>query len=134
MMCSIRRLCLGNEDVIRCIAVRDSILFQHAHYVLEQRGLQFDDLHAFHAPQPSAIVNKDAHDAPLQRQITRADRQHKSAIPGDTSEGELVVRGFNAVMHGEDDSMGENIVAEEYQKGYMYRESVVRYSMVKVCN
>ena len=40
----------------------------------------------------------------------------------------------NAVMHGEDDSMGENIVAEEYQKGYMYRESVVRYSMVKVCN
>lgn len=40
----------------------------------------------------------------------------------------------NAVMHGEDDSLGENIVAEEYQKGYMYRESVVRYSMVKVCN
>ena len=40
----------------------------------------------------------------------------------------------NAVMHGEDDSMGENIVAEEYQKGYMYRESVVRYSMVKVIN
>lgn len=40
----------------------------------------------------------------------------------------------NAVMHGEDDSMGENIIAEEYQKGYMYRESVVRYSMVKVIN
>ena len=40
----------------------------------------------------------------------------------------------NAVMHGEDDSLGENIVAEEYQKGYMYRESVVRYSMVKVMN
>ena len=40
----------------------------------------------------------------------------------------------NAVMHGEDDSMGENIVAEEYQKGYMYRETVVRYSMVKVVN
>ena len=40
----------------------------------------------------------------------------------------------NAVMHGEDDSLGENIVAEEYQKGYMYRESVVRYSMVKVVN
>ena len=40
----------------------------------------------------------------------------------------------NAVMHGEDDSMGENIIAEEFQKGYMYRESVVRYSMVKVVN
>ncbi len=40
----------------------------------------------------------------------------------------------NAVMHGEDDSLGENIIAEEFQKGYMYRESVVRYSMVKVVN
>lgn len=40
----------------------------------------------------------------------------------------------NAVMHGEDENLGENVVAEEYQKGYMYRESVVRYSMVKVCN
>ena len=40
----------------------------------------------------------------------------------------------NAVMHGEDDSLGENIVAEEFQKGYMYRESVVRHSMVKVVN
>ncbi len=40
----------------------------------------------------------------------------------------------NAVMHGEDENLGENIIAEEYQKGYMYRESVVRYSMVKVVN
>lgn len=40
----------------------------------------------------------------------------------------------NAVMHGEDENLGENIIAEEYQKGYMYRENVVRYSMVKVCN
>lgn len=40
----------------------------------------------------------------------------------------------NAVMHGEDESMGENIVSEELQKGYMYKESVVRPSMVKVVN
>ena len=40
----------------------------------------------------------------------------------------------NAVMHGEDDSVGENILAEEMQKGYMYKESVVRPSMVKVVN
>ena len=40
----------------------------------------------------------------------------------------------NAVMHVEDDSFGENIVAEEFQKGYMYRDSVVRHSMVKVAN
>ena len=36
----------------------------------------------------------------------------------------------NAVMHVEDEELGENIIAEEFQKGYMYRESVVRHSMV----
>ena len=40
----------------------------------------------------------------------------------------------NAVMHVEDDTVGENIVVEEFQKGYTYRDSVVRYSMVKVAN
>lgn len=40
----------------------------------------------------------------------------------------------NAVMHVEDDSFGENVVAEVLQKGYTYRESVVRHSMVKVAN
>lgn len=40
----------------------------------------------------------------------------------------------NAVMHIEDESLGENIVAEEFQKGYMYRDTVIRYSMVKVAN
>ena len=40
----------------------------------------------------------------------------------------------NAVMHVEDDGVGENIVVEEFQKGYMYKESVVRHSMVKVAN
>ena len=40
----------------------------------------------------------------------------------------------NAVMHVEDESFGENIVAEELQKGYTYRGAVVRYSMVKVAN
>ncbi|MCR5215464.1 MAG: nucleotide exchange factor GrpE [Lachnospiraceae bacterium] len=40
----------------------------------------------------------------------------------------------NAVMHVEDESLGENVVAEEFQKGYTYRGSVVRHSMVKVAN
>ena len=40
----------------------------------------------------------------------------------------------NAVMHVEDESLGENVVAEEFQKGYMYKDSVLRYSMVKVAN
>lgn len=40
----------------------------------------------------------------------------------------------NAVMHIEDEELGDNIVAEEFQKGYTYRENVVRHSMVKVAN
>lgn len=40
----------------------------------------------------------------------------------------------NAVMHVEDEELGENVVAEEMQKGYMYKDSVLRYSMVKVAN
>lgn len=40
----------------------------------------------------------------------------------------------NAVMRGEDEELGENIISEEFQKGYLYRDSVVRHSMVKVVN
>lgn len=40
----------------------------------------------------------------------------------------------NAVMHEEDPEQGENIVAEEFLKGYMYKDTVVRHSMVKVVN
>ena len=40
----------------------------------------------------------------------------------------------NAVMHVEDEEVGENIVVEEFQEGYTYRDTVVRHSMVKVAN
>lgn len=40
----------------------------------------------------------------------------------------------NAVMHVEDESLGENVVAEELQKGYLYKDAVLRHSMVKVAN
>ena len=40
----------------------------------------------------------------------------------------------NAVMHIDDPELGENVVAEEFQKGYTYKDSVIRFSMVKVAN
>ena len=40
----------------------------------------------------------------------------------------------NAVMHVEDETVGENVVVEELQKGYTYKDFVIRYSMVKVAN
>ncbi len=40
----------------------------------------------------------------------------------------------NAVMHVDDESVGENIIVEEFQKGYMYKDTLLRPSMVKVAN
>lgn len=40
----------------------------------------------------------------------------------------------NAVIHVEDEAFGENEVIEEMQKGYMYKDQVLRHSMVKVAN
>jgi len=40
----------------------------------------------------------------------------------------------NAVLHEDNEEVGENIITEEYQKGYTYRDTVIRHSMVKVAN
>ena len=40
----------------------------------------------------------------------------------------------NAVMHIEDEACGQNMVIEEFQKGYIYKDKVIRHSMVKVAN
>lgn len=40
----------------------------------------------------------------------------------------------NAVMHIEDEALGENVVAQVLQKGYRIGERVVRYAMVQVAN
>ncbi|MDR1101296.1 MAG: nucleotide exchange factor GrpE [Clostridiales bacterium] len=40
----------------------------------------------------------------------------------------------NAVMHTEDESVGTNLIVEEFSKGYICNERVIRHSMVKVAN
>ena len=40
----------------------------------------------------------------------------------------------NAVMHCEDGSLGENVIAEVFQKGFRVGEKVIRFAMVKVAN
>jgi len=49
---------------------------------------------------------------------------------GETFNPEL----HNAVMHVEDEEAGENVIIEEFQKGYKLKEKVIRHSMVKVAN
>ena len=40
----------------------------------------------------------------------------------------------NAVMHNEDDSLGENVISMVFQKGFKLGEKVVRFAMVQVAN
>lgn len=40
----------------------------------------------------------------------------------------------NAVMHGEDDSLGENVISDVFQKGYKMGDRILRHAMVKVVN
>lgn len=54
--------------------------------------------------------------------------------PMDAEGKEFDANLHNAVMHIEDEEFGENVVVEELQKGYLYKESVLRHSMVKVAN
>ena len=40
----------------------------------------------------------------------------------------------NAVMHVEDESLGENVIAETFQQGFQIGDKVIRHAMVKVAN
>lgn len=40
----------------------------------------------------------------------------------------------NAVMHSEDEALGENVIAEVFQKGFIVGEKVIRFAMVRVAN
>ena len=87
-----------------------------------------------------ATVPEDAKETPLAEGMEKIYKQFRKTLEeAGVKAIEAVGQEFdpnyhNAVMHVDDDSLGENIVAEELQKGYMYRDSVVRHSMVKVAN
>ncbi len=49
---------------------------------------------------------------------------------GETFDPEI----HNAVMHVEDDSLGESVIADVFQKGYRRGDRVIRYAMVRVAN
>ena len=40
----------------------------------------------------------------------------------------------NAVMHVEDENLGENVIAETFQQGFQIGDKVIRHAMVKVAN
>ena len=69
----------------------------------------------------------------IYRQLLK-NLEDAGAVPIDCKGKPFDPNFHNAVMHVEDESLGENVIAEEFQKGYMYKDSVLRYSMVKVAN
>lgn len=85
-------------------------------------------------------VSEDEKDSAFVKGLEQIYKQFTAVMedlgvtPMDAQGKEFDANLHNAVMHVEDDDLGENIVAEELQKGYMYKENVLRHSMVKVAN
>ena len=50
--------------------------------------------------------------------------------PGDSFDPEL----HNAVMHTEDETLGENVISQVFQKGFKIGDKIVRFAMVQVAN
>jgi len=48
--------------------------------------------------------------------------------------GEFDPNLHNAVMHIDDENLGNNVIAEVFQKGYKKDDKIIRHSMVKVAN
>ena len=87
-----------------------------------------------------AVIPEDKKEDPIAEGMEKIYKQIQKVFeeagvkPIEAAGKEFDPNFHNAVMHVEDESLGENIVAEELQKGYMYRDSVVRHSMVKDAN
>ena len=87
-----------------------------------------------------ATVPEDEKDAPFVDGMNKVYRQLLTELenlgvkPIEAVGQEFNPDFHNAVMHVEDEEAGENIITEEFQKGYMYHDCVVRHSMVKVAN
>lgn len=87
-----------------------------------------------------ATVSEEEKNSPFAEGMTKIYRQLMTAFDEmGVKTIEAVGQEFNpdfhnAVMHVEDEEAGENMVVEEFQKGYTYKDHVIRHSMVKVAN
>ena len=87
-----------------------------------------------------AGIPEDKKDDPFVQGMTNVYRQLMSSLeeagvkPIEALGKEFDPNLHNAVMHEENEEFGENTVSQELQKGYMYKDSVIRHSMVKVAN
>ncbi len=87
-----------------------------------------------------ASVDDNAEKADLKKGIELVYRQFSEVLDKlDIDEIECLGEDFdpelhNAIMHVEDEKYGDNEVVEVLQKGYIFKEKVIRHSLVKVAN
>lgn len=87
-----------------------------------------------------AAIPEDEKDKPFESGVANIYKQLMTSLdsigvkPMDCAGQQFDPTYHNAVMHVEDDSYEENVIVEEMQKGYMYKDQVLRFSMVKVAN
>lgn len=85
-------------------------------------------------------LTQTAEDDPSRKGLEMIMAQFETALKGlNVTVIEAVGQPFdanlhNAVMHVEDESVGENIIVEEFEKGFKIGDKVLRYSVVKVAN
>lgn len=87
-----------------------------------------------------ALLDDTQKEEPFAQGIDKVYKQLMQVLEGmDVKQMECVGQEFdpnfhNAVMHVEDDNAGENVIVEEFQKGYLFHDTVLRHAMVKVAN
>ena len=114
------------------------VLFRHS-FRNEDGGLSALSLSMYPALHPAALSEEEKEGAFAQGFIKIYQQmitvlEEIGVKPMDAVGKEFNPDFHNAVMHVEDDSVGEGIVVEEFEKGYTYRDTVIRHSMVKVAN
>ena len=71
------------------------------------------------------LIKKQAQDVLAKINVTEIECERGTAFDPNLHE---------AVMHTEDDSLGENQIAQVFQKGYILKDRVVRHAVVQVAN
>ena len=134
-----RQLAEANEKYLRLAAEYDNFRKRSAKEKSEAYSEAYSDAVTAFLPLADSLFTAaglspdDEGIAALNKQLSDIlTRINVSEIESDGKEFDPNLH--NAVMHVEDEEAGENIVVEEFMKGYMYKGSVVRHSMVKVAN
>ena len=71
------------------------------------------------------LIKKQAQDVLAKINVTEIECERGTAFDPNLHE---------AVMHTEDDTLGENQIAQVFQKGYKIGDKVIRYAVVQVAN